>query len=379
MREYKVEQICEVVSGGTPSTVVPSYWSDEVVWLTPKDLSANTKRYITDSATRISRSGLAHSSAKLVPQNTVLLSSRAPIGYLAIAGTELCTNQGFKSLICDTSAVSPEYLYYLLKTKVEELNTISTGSTFKELSTTTLKNHKINVHSLTEQRHIVDILGSLDDKVEANEIVMGKIDELIRQKYSHFIQFSDKTTWKTCKIGEVTSCILGGTPSREKPEYWNGNVPWINSGKINEFRIIEPSEFITEIGLKRSNTQLIPKNSVVLAITGATLGQVSILGIDTCANQSVVAVLENEHLPTSFLYPMICAQIQNIVNLQTGGAQQHINKGNIENFSIELPCKAALTQYQNDVEPLQDKILSLCFENQQLQRLKQQYLKKFFN
>ena len=87
-----------------------------------------------------------------------MLSSRAPIGYLAIAGTNLCTNQGFKSMICNKNFISPEYLYYLLLTKVEDLNNISTGSTFKELSGATLGNYKISIHSHQQQQHIVDII-----------------------------------------------------------------------------------------------------------------------------------------------------------------------------------------------------------------------------
>jgi len=156
MKEYYIEQICEVIGGGTPSTAVPEYWGDDIVWLTPKDLSNNTKRYIFDSATRISKLGLKQSSARMLPKDTVLLSSRASIGYLAIAGVELCTNQGFKSMICNRNFVLPEYLYYLLQTKVEELNAISTGSTFKELSGSTLKGYIVSVHSLPEQQHIVD-------------------------------------------------------------------------------------------------------------------------------------------------------------------------------------------------------------------------------
>lgn len=157
MKEYFIEEICEVVGGGTPSTAVPEYWGKDIVWLTPKDLSTNTKRYVFDSATRISKFGLKKSAAKMLPKGTVLLSSRAPIGYLAIAGIELCTNQGFKSMICDKNIILPEYLFSLLQTKVEELNNISTGSTFKELSAGTLKGYKICIHTLDQQRHIVDI------------------------------------------------------------------------------------------------------------------------------------------------------------------------------------------------------------------------------
>lgn len=157
MKEFKIKDICEVVSGGTPSTKINSYWNGDIIWLTPKDLSSNKNKWIYNSEETITEEGLTHSSAQMLPINAVLLSSRAPIGYLALAGKELCTNQGFKSMICNTDHVLPEYLYYLLQTKVEELNNISTGSTFKELSGSLLKNFKISIHDLDFQQHIVDI------------------------------------------------------------------------------------------------------------------------------------------------------------------------------------------------------------------------------
>ena len=97
--KYKINDIGQIVCGGTPSTSVKEYWDNEIVWLTPKDLSINKSKYTTQSSVMISQKGYQNSSAKLVPINTVLMSSRAPIGYLTIAKTELCTNQGFKAII----------------------------------------------------------------------------------------------------------------------------------------------------------------------------------------------------------------------------------------------------------------------------------------
>lgn len=156
MKKYKIDDICQVISGGTPSTSEPSFWGDDYMWLTPKDLSTNKNKYIEDSALSISELGLKHSSSKLVPIGSVLLSSRAPIGYMGIAKVQLCTNQGFKSLICNDKLVNNEYLYYLLLSNVENLKAISTGSTFLELSTSTLNSFEVFLPSITEQQHIVN-------------------------------------------------------------------------------------------------------------------------------------------------------------------------------------------------------------------------------
>ena len=110
MKKYKITDIGNIVSGGTPSTTIPSYWDGNVSWITPKDLSKNTNRYIYHGERNTTDKGLNNSSAKIVPINTVLLSSRAPIGYLALSGKELCTNQGFKSVIPNVN-VGNGYIY----------------------------------------------------------------------------------------------------------------------------------------------------------------------------------------------------------------------------------------------------------------------------
>ena len=160
MKNLKIQQLGKIISGGTPSTTNVNYWDGEVIWITPKDLSKNINKYIYNGERNITQEGLKHSSAKLLPINSVLLSSRAPIGYLAIAGCELTTNQGFKSIICDESIVLPEYLYYSLSTKIDDLISISSGSTFSELSRSALENFELNVHTIQEQQHIVNTISS---------------------------------------------------------------------------------------------------------------------------------------------------------------------------------------------------------------------------
>ncbi|GEM_PF-3124688 len=158
MEKYKIKNLGTIISGGTPSTSNENYWDGNIIWITPKDLSKNKCKYIYTGERNISKDGLEHSSAKLLPKNAVLLSSRAPIGYLALAGCELTTNQGFKSIVCNESIILSEYLYYLLSTKIDDLISISSGSTFLELSKSAFENLELNIHNINEQQHIVDTM-----------------------------------------------------------------------------------------------------------------------------------------------------------------------------------------------------------------------------
>ena len=163
-----IGQIAEVIGGGTPSTKDPANFDGDIPWLTPKDLSSSHERYIERGSRNISEEGLASSSARLLPARAVLLSSRAPIGYVAIAKSPIATNQGFRSLVVKDEH-DPEFIYYWLKANVDELERHASGSTFKEISGSTLR--EIQVHLPTtrsEQTAIASVLASLDDKIELN-------------------------------------------------------------------------------------------------------------------------------------------------------------------------------------------------------------------
>ena len=161
MRTYKIKEISQIINGATPSTTNPLFWDGDIIWLTPKDLTNFSSKYIYSGHATITKAGYDSCSTKLVPIGTILLSSRAPIGYLAIAGRELCTNQGFKSIVCNKSLVNNEYLYYWLSTKIDYLQSISNGATFKELSKDTLGDISIDLPELDKQQHIVNTTSSL--------------------------------------------------------------------------------------------------------------------------------------------------------------------------------------------------------------------------
>ena len=182
--------------------------------------------------------------------------------------------------------------------------------------------------------------------------------------------------WAFEKLSKYAECILGGTPSRDKKEYWNGDINWINSGEVNEVRITKPSEKITRLGLTKSATKLLPKKTTVLAITGATLGQVSILEIDACANQSVIGVLENEIFPFEFIFPTIIYFIRELMRSETGGAQPHINKNDVESLKILCPYSDLLLNYKSIINPLYKLIENLSFENDMLIQMNELMLSK---
>ena len=179
--ECKISDIGTVVGGATPSTKKPeNYENGTIAWITPKDLSTFTGRYIQRGERNITEVGLKSCSTQLLPKDTVLFSSRAPIGYVAIAANEVCTNQGFKSVVPNENT-DPLFLYYLLKHNKDKIEGMGSGTTFKEVSGNTMKNIVVSVPTDKKvQKRISSMLGSIDDKIEENERINNNLAEQIK-------------------------------------------------------------------------------------------------------------------------------------------------------------------------------------------------------
>jgi len=188
-REYRISEIADIVGGSTPSTSDPSNFNGDIPWMTPKDLSGPHDRYVSRGERNLSRKGLESCSAQLLPRGTVLVTSRAPIGYAAIAKNPITTNQGFRNLV-PKPGVDSEFLYYWVKANVEELRRHASGSTFQELTGTALAQIRIRVPPLPEQRAIAHILGTLDDKIELNRRMSETLEAMARALFkAWFVDF----------------------------------------------------------------------------------------------------------------------------------------------------------------------------------------------
>ena len=171
-----LNEVGQVVSGGTPSTSKPEFWGGSVSWISPVDLSGNKAVFISKGGKSITELGLQNSSAKLMPAGSVLFSSRAPIGYVAIAANPLCTNQGFKSVIPNGS-IKSLYLYYFLSSAKKQADELASGTTFKEISGTNFKCIQIPLPPLAEQNRIVakieELFGGLESTLEVINKTVG--------------------------------------------------------------------------------------------------------------------------------------------------------------------------------------------------------------
>ena len=326
---------------------------------------------------------MGYATTALYDKPSVLIGRKGTIGKVKYVEHPFWTVDTLFYTIVNTDIVLPKYLYYVMS--LIDLNNYNEGTTIPSLRTETLNRLEFDIPSLVEQETILSCLNPIDEKIELNNAINNNLEQQAQAIFkSWFIDFEPfdgelPSSWTKEKLGNVCNCVLGGTPSRAKPEYWNGTIPWINSGEVNNFRIIKPSETITELGLTKSATKLLPLKTTVIAITGATLGRVSLLEIDACANQSVVGIIPNENYPYEYIYPLIKQNINRLTSHKTGGAQQHINKQNVESLDILVPSVSDLGEYCNTVRNLYEMIANNCFENEHLTSLRDALLPKLMS
>lgn len=229
----RLGNICEIVSGTTPKSSVPEYWDGEINWITPAELNDDTT-IIYESQRKITEKAVRDSNLKSFPEGTVILSSRAPIGKVAIAGVELYCNQGFKNLIC-SERIHNKYLFWFLKGKTELLNSLGRGATFKEISKSIVENIEIPLPSIEEQKVCAAILDKANDVISLRKQQLAKLDELVKARFVEMfgdIIHNDRA-WPKYIFSDIASSRLGKmldtkqqTGKYSFPYLANFNVQW---------------------------------------------------------------------------------------------------------------------------------------------------------
>ena len=300
----------------------------------------------------------------------------------------------------DESKVLNEYLFYCYK-NIKWYT--STGSTILRLYNDNIRNSEIIAPDISTQKKIADVLSCIDDKIALNNKANTELENMAKTIYDYWFtqfDFPDKdghpfknsggqmvynetlkreipAGWEVKRLGDVCEIVLGGTPSTDKDEYWNGNIPWLNSGEVAEFPIINAEKTVTELGIKDSATELVPAGTVTLSITRHL--RPSILTMDACINQSVVGIKENKIFSKYFLYPFISSKINHYMMLRTGAQQPHINKETVDETLVCIPSAEILEKYNNEVSSIYERIILNAKETKKLTMLREYLLPLLMN
>lgn len=353
MREkIRLGDVCTVVTGSTPKTGIPDYWNGDIDWITPAELNEETY-IINGSERKITELAVRKTGLKSFPKGTVVLSSRAPIGKVGIAGKEMYCNQGFKNLICGPRIYN-EYLYWFLKSRKEYLISLGRGATFKEISKKIVESVEINLPSLSTQKEIVDILNKCRHIVDIKREELRTIDLLLNARFSELFGdpvFNEKG-WKVSTVKDLCKAIYGGgTPSKSHPEYYlDGNIPWVSSKDMKTNLLNDSQIKINQLGIENSTTRLVPVNSVIMVIRSGILKHtlpVAVNLIPITINQDLKAFIPNQYILSRFMAIQFQLQEKDILSQVRAVTADNIEFKSILSRKMIVPPIDLQSEYVN--------------------------------
>ena len=379
-KHIKLGNISEVFGGGTPSTKNYDFWNGNIPWLTPKDLSGYNNRYISRGERNITKLGLQNSSARMLPKGAVLLTSRAPIGYIAIAENDVCTNQGFKSIVLK-DGYCPEFFYYLLKNNIDYIVGMGSGSTFAEISGTQVKNLEFTVPPLDVQKKIAGVLGALDDKIELNNKINANLEQQAQALFNKKILNNPK---QGC-IGDYCSIKSGFA---FKSSWWQDvgvrviKIKNIESSGLN----LQECSYVSEDKISIAKDFVVKGGDLLIAMTGATIGKFAIVPhVDEIllVNQRVGKFFlgDNPLEKLPFIYCTLKQPevVSEIINRGQGSAQPNISGNDIMSITCTYPDENIIANFNNICRPYFEKIIMNQYENTRLSALRDALLPKLMS
>lgn len=373
----EIADLGNVVGGATPSTKKIEYYNGEIPWITPKDLSDHKSRFINRGERNITLEGLRSCSTQILPKNTVLFSSRAPIGYVAIAANDLCTNQGFKSVI-PNDKTDFMFLFYLLKYNKDAIENMASGTTFKEVSGATMRKIVVRVPDLETQKRIAKVLSALDDKIELNNQINKNLEEQIKSIFeSWFVTFNHFGGSKPSEMQHVPLEQLcevvtkGTTPTTMGKAFVSHGVNFIKAETITDSHTIDFERLAhidneTDSMLKRSR---IKKGDILFTIAG-TLGRFALVDSDVLpanTNQAVAIIRPNQNKVSSeYLYSFLIANWHNDYYSKRiqQAVQANLSLTTIKSLPIAILSRELAQQYDKLIR----KLISLIKANEQENR-----------
>ena len=389
-KEVTLGEIGTIVGGATPSTKNTSFYDGNIPWLTPKDLSVNGNKYIFRGERNITEAGFKSCSCKMLPKGSVLFSSRAPIGYVAIAANDMCTNQGFKSVIPNEETDS-EFLYYLLKYNKDNIASQGSGTTFAEVSGKTMKDIEVVVPKEKEdQRRIASILSSLDRKIELNNKINADLEEMAQAIFKNW--FVDFEPFKDSKFVDSELGMI--------PEGWKvgtlGDITKNKSAKVkerNDVKVLSPvttgelvlsEEYFTKQVFSSSIAKYKIVNKGDFAYNPARVNIGSLgrneFDFDGCVSPVYVVFSVLDGYENYFdLFRKTDFFKDSVASLAIGGVRQSLSYDDLSSIEVIIPSENAVEEFNNLYNQMKKTIKANKLESSRLSLLRDTLLPRLMS
>jgi type I restriction enzyme S subunit len=373
-KKAKIGELTDIVNGGTPSTAIAEYWNGGINWCTPSDITKKKTKYLSNTEKTITEKGLSESSASLLPIGTILLCSRATIGEMSIAASEMATNQGFKNLICKKD-VDNEFLYYALFPLRNRMLELAIGTTFLEISKSALQSIEVIIPAdIIEQTAIAGALSDVDSLISSLQkliekkkaIKQGAMQELLTGK-KRLPGFDEE--WRTYKLGELGSFDKGCGISRAESN--TGNFPAVRYGELYTKHTDYVKQYYSCIsGDVAQTAKRVTFGDILFAASGETKEEIGVCAAivdrrDIFAGGDIVVFT-----PTTEINPIFFGTLLNMPFVQKqksergqGDAVVHIHADSLSEIIVSIPEKneqeaiaAVIKDFNDEIEQLEKKL-----------------------
>lgn len=424
MKKIKLENIVDIYNGSTPSTTDVENFGGEIPWVTPKDLADQQKKYISRGERNITEKGLASIGNCLLPTGTILLTSRAPIGLIALSSNPISTNQGFKNIVCDSEKIHNEYLFYKLQTLIPFLQNSGTGTTFKELSKSTLEKISFSIHTSTKtQQEIAKVLYDLDAKIALNNRINEVLEAKAKLLYDYwFVQFEFPASGASAPLSPLDgsrSPRNGGYKSsggkmvynkklkREIPEGWevkrleelgdfkNGvnydpskpgpiACPIINVRNISASTYFIKNDDLDVIYLKQSEADkyMVNDNSIIIARSGIP-GATRLINehLDNTLYCGFAIHFDLKDVKQKNILFFFLKSIEMMIQSGAGGTiMKNVNQQTLKKLLVSMPKEnEIIKEFNKQLEPIFNRIKNIQKQNQHLASLRDWLLPMLMN
>ena len=361
----KLGEICDFISGGTPSKSKNEYWKNgNIPWIKISDFK---EKYIKCSDEKITKNGLENSSAKLLKKGTILYTIFASVGKVAILDIEATTNQAIVGVnLKENNLVDKDFLYYFLCSIENNIKKQARGVAQNNINISILKNVCIPILPISSQKNIVKTLMRLEDILEnfkQKKILINFLNKSLFAKIFGDPLLNDKKEWNFFKIKDIGKIISGSTPSTNISKYWNGEHLWITPAELNDnsFIVNSTERKLTYLGVKNSSLIELPIGTVLLS-SRAPIGKVAIVGKKMFCNQGFKNIIPNKELNSVYLYYILKEKKEYLNFLGRGATFKELSKEIVENISIKVPPIKLQNKFAERVE----KIEKLSFISKKL-------------
>ena len=364
---YRLDECTRIVGGATPASGDESCWGGDICWATPKDLSDIDGTHISDTPRKLTQYGLESCSSELLPPGSVLFSSRAPIGHVAINTVPMATNQGFKSFIPNPKLVHAPFLFWWLRSNRAYLESLGNGATFKEVSKAVVSRIEIDLPQMEEQRRIADFLDRTDSLRAKRRVAFVHLAELTEAIFVDMfgahrqtpVTIGDRlersdTGWSWELLTDLGRLATGHTPDRKRPEYWGGHIPWVTLTDIRKLDgtiATQTSEGVTEEGIENSSAVKLPPGTVCFSRT-ASVGFVTVMGKEMATSQDFVNWVCGPKLDPIYLMHAFLLSRERLRSLSTGSTHKTIYFPTVERFRVLVPPLDRQKSFRSVIEKI---------------------------